>query len=1042
MRLAVRLRLLILVTLCMGMLVGTGLLDAPSSYTRAAPNDPIEFSLRQLGYTDQLITGAQPSVDYYFPDPGTQPGPSQMTFVFSHSPLLLPEFSLVSVEVNSISVYGARLNDSNVERTRVVINIPSERFVPGPNRVSARFELRLREECDGDSSSARSAIVYNDTSLRYGPPTTIPAPDLRDFPAQFGSQTRPDAIINDPLTSLRGSPTVAVPLGVATPTDATPAERSAAGTVMLALGAGRPTLPVEPRAVFLNDALAGAGTQNLIMVGRGASIPADALRDAPLRVVNGVWQQGNAAIANDAGVLLMVTPPNDPRGRILIVSGNNDDGITKAATLLNTVNTGSFLTGQGAIITSVMPPPTAPTGQTRYTLQDLGISGTAATVTGFGTHDINASFIVPGIINDVATIQIDFASAPTLEPRLSTVTALINDQPFVTQLLDGKNGERRLLTGTVPANFFRPGRNTLRFNFAMQGLAAVTCRTEISGPAQYATLFPGTNLVLPGVSRDLANLSLNQYPFPFATGNEPLNAVVGDARDRDALSTVYRIALNAGNGTPRGLQTRILTAQEATGTALRGQNAVVVGFPGGNASLDQTGNGLFFATEGGQLRLRDAGIAGVTTVGGVPGANMNMGMGVGAAAAAPQAAAATGAAGTTGAGVGMMPGGGVPGTMAPQFSGSGTGPIGVLQLLPAPWDNTRIALVVAGSNQDHRSLAADALTRGRFTSREAVITKDAQGTLTIGEGRAVNTPTTLASVVAVIPTSAVVGQIIVGTPPANMGASTGAGTAVAPSPGATLAPGLGTAISGGGISALPTSPTGGTPGAGTARPVGTGTTPAGTSGASGAAAPGGTTIAAVGGISLATLPAGTAAPNILTPPASGLGTMATVATTLIAGTPAVPVGSGAGVGTTGGTVAPGALIPPVVVGGVATGTRPPGSTPVALVSTPAAGNTVTAGTPAAAVSTITGVTSVAGVAGVATRPVGTGAASPSAGPSVLGNAATQTAGGVSTVGSVSPTDGTIFGFPRTYVFAVIAAVVLALGIVVIGLVLQGQRRAS
>ena len=1039
MRLAVRLRLLTLVTLCVGLLAGSGLLTALPAHVRAAPNDPIEFSIRSLGYTDQLITGAQPSVDFYFPDPGTQPGPSQMTFVFSHSPLLLPEYSLVSVEVNSISVYGARLDDSNVERTRVVINIPSERFVPGPNRVSARFELRLREECDGDSSTARSAIVYSDTSLRYGAPTMVPAPDLRDFPAQFGSQTRPDAIINDPLTSLRGAPTVAVPLGVATPTDATPAERSAAGTVMLALGAGKPTLPVEPRALFLNDALASAGGQNLIMIGRGASIPADALRNAPLQVVNGAWQQGNAPIANDAGVLLMVATPNDPRGRILIVSGNNDDGITKAATLLNTVNTGSFLTGQGAIITNVMPPAAVPLGQTRYSLQDLGVTGTAATVTGFGSHDINTSFIVPGIINDAATLQIDFASAPTLEPRLSTITALINDQPFVTQLLDGKNGERRLLTGTVPANFFKPGRNSLRFVFAMQGLAAVTCRTEISGPAQYVTLFPSTNLTLPAVSRDLANLSLNQYPFPFATGNEPLTAVVGDARDRDALSTVYRVALSAGNGTPRGLQTRILTAQEATGAALRGQNALIVGFPGGNATLDPLANSLFFSTEGGQLRLRDAGIAGVTTVGGVPGANQNMGMGA-AAPAPPQAAMATGVAGTVGAGGIPTPGsvpGSMLGTMAPQFSGSGTGPIGVLQLLPAPWDNTRFALVIAGTNQDYRALAADALTRGRFTAREAVVTKDPQGNLTIGEGRAVNMPTTLASVVAVIPTSAVVGQIIVGTPPANTGGATG-GTAAAGTPGAIIAPGLGTAISGGGIAPLPTSPTGGAVGAGTARPAGTGTAAGtATAGTTGSGAPGSTTIAAAGAVTLATLPSGTTAPNILTPPAGSTGATTTTVATPVAGTPAVPVSSGAGLTATG-TTTPGALIPPVVVGGAATGTRPPGSTAAALVNTPAAGSTATAGGSAVAGVLPPGVTPVAGVA---TRPVGTGAASPTAGASVLGNTtATQTATAAAV--GITPTDGTIFGLPRALVFAIIAAAVLALGIVVIALVLQGQRRAG
>ncbi len=101
------------------------------------------------------------------------------------------------------------------------------------------------------------------------------------------------------------------------------------------------------------------------------------------------------------------------------------------------------------------------------------------------------------------------------------MTALINDQPFITQLLDGKNGERRLLTAQIPPNLFRPGRNTLRFAFALQGQGAVSCRTEFAGPAEFATLFPGTSISLPAPSRDLSSLSLGLYPFPFRHRQRP-----------------------------------------------------------------------------------------------------------------------------------------------------------------------------------------------------------------------------------------------------------------------------------------------------------------------------------------------------------------------------------------------------------------------------------------------------------------------------------------------------------------------------------------
>lgn len=924
-----RLRLLIFVTFYVGMLAGAAVFTTPFITMHAAPTDPIAFSLRSLGYPDQPITGAQPALDYVIPGPGVQPGVGQLTFVFSHSPLLVPDFSLVRIAVNDTPVYEARLDDTNIGRTRVTITVPSERFVAGPNRIAARFALRQPEGCDDEAVPV--ATIYSDTALRYGPPTRVPPPDLRDFPAQFTSQTRPDAAIVNPVTALRGDPTIAVPLGIATPADATPAERSAAATVLLALGVQHAVLPVEPRALFIADALGAARTQNTIIVGRGSTIPADALRDAPLGVISGVWQQANGvAIPPGAGVLLMVTPPDDPRGRILIVSGNDDVGITQAATLLNSVTPQNALTGQGAIITAVPPSPVAPAGGTRYDLRDLGLTEGDTTVTGFGARDITATFVLPGAVIGAATLQIALAHAPTLEPRLSTITAFINDQPLLTQMLDGVNGERRVLTASVPANVLRPGRNTLRFAFVLRGLDAVPCRIELSGPAQYATLFPGTNLTVPIVSPDLANLSLDGYPFPFATGDDPLTVIVGDGRDRDALTTAYRLALNAGTAARRGTVARILTAAEATPALLRGQHAIAVGVPGENAALDPAAGQLFFVTEGGQPRLRDPRTAGMAG-----------------------------------------------GTMTAQFPASGTGSIGVLQLLPAPWDATRFLLVVAGADQDHRALAADALTRVRPGGREAVVTKDAQNTLVIEAGRATMPPappappaSAVAVAVASLPASVGTAAIVAPTVGA---ASTGA---VAGRPGPTLAPGVATAVLGGGVAPFPT-----------VRPL-----PAGA--------------ASRGTASAATARAGT--PGTHTPPA-GANDPATggIRVGTVNGVPAIIRATG--------TMAPG--LPAASGGGL--------PTPVGPVAAPS-GTTATVGA-------LPGMTQGAATT---TRREDTGTASP--GDAVPGSVAMRTA---ASGGSETSAGGYVFGVPRPVVFASIAALVLTTGIAVFALARQGRRRA-
>ena len=1053
MRLALRLRLVAVVGLLVGLLAGTGLLVTPDSFARAQGNTTVDLSLRALGYSDQVATGATPSFDVFFPDLGSQPGDSQLIFIYSHADILLPDFSLVSVLVNNIPVYSARLDETNINRTTVTINIPADRFQVGANRVSFRFELRLRQECDGDTSPARNAIVYSDTTLRYGPPANPSPPDLRDFPNQFTSQTRPNAVIADRANVLKGKPTISVPLGVAVPPDATPVERNGAATLLLAVGASRPSLPVDPLALTTTDVINASRNENIIVVGRASSIATDLLQGAPFRIVNGAWQRvDNTPVPGDAGVLLMVPTPGDARGRVFLVSGNNDTGIGKAVAILNAGNTMNLLTGQGAVITDVTPTPPTPLAPTKYGLQDLGITGDAASVQGFGTHDIAASFIVPGITTNPATIQIDFASAPTLEPNLSTMTALINDQPFITQLLDGKNGERRLLTAQIPPNLFRPGRNTLRFAFALQGQGAVSCRTEFAGPAEFATLFPGTNLSLPTPSRDLSGLSLGLYPFPFATGSDPMTVIVNDLRDTDGLSAAYRLMLGTGGFTARGLTAQVLTAPEATPQALRGLNAVVIGFPSGNPVLDPVANQLFFVTGNGELRLRDTG--GVQSVGGLT------------PAASPGAAGATGAAGgstavgtpgtsgtavvsipsipvgmgmtTTSADIMGTPGAASAGGGVSQFMGGGTGPIGVLQILPAPWDNTRFMLVIAGGTVDLRALAVDALTRSRFAGREAVVSRDTQGQLVVGEARAVPQPTLAPPSATALATvivqggsgaSTPAGGIIVTTPnaagasnatgtPGGMGMMPAGTTTTTTTMAPTVSAGVATALAGGGAAATGTTGTTGTitSGPGTA-PGGTTTT--------------GTTTAAInpGGPLLATIPvSGTAPANAIgvanTPAAANTPTAVNTpaaATTPLAGATG-PAGSATGVSA------------PAASGATAVVTRavgtPTSATPSGAIIPPAVGAASSA-TPASS-ATIAGVTQVIG-----TRGAGTGTASPGA-VSVLGNTATQTA----TAAAGATTGEKLFGLPRTFVFGVVAAAALALGIVIIALFLQGQRRAE
>src|SRR5436305_1657412 len=95
----------------------------------AAPGDGT-FAFRDLGYGDQTARSMDATVDYFFRLPaGRVPATgSRLSLRYSHSPLLRPNRSTMTVAVNGQSLTSVFLNDKNVGDTTLDVPLPTAGF--------------------------------------------------------------------------------------------------------------------------------------------------------------------------------------------------------------------------------------------------------------------------------------------------------------------------------------------------------------------------------------------------------------------------------------------------------------------------------------------------------------------------------------------------------------------------------------------------------------------------------------------------------------------------------------------------------------------------------------------------------------------------------------------------------------------------------------------------------------------------------------------------------------------------------------------------
>lgn len=253
-------------------LVGT----VPAGAQAATSSFPSSTTFASAGYADTGARGMFSTASFFFALPvGEVPtGPGRLHVELSHSRLLRPDLSTVTVVANGVSLGSAFLDGTNAEHGALDLEVPARLLGARGLLVEARFHLRLTNDpCEPTDNPALWATVHGTSTL-----SVVTAHGARDL-ADLGGILlgRPDGRLGV----------------VVDPSD--PAALTAAGTI--AAGYGRQAAAAGRDAgLYLAS---GDDDQPIVVVRRGAP-PIGGL---PVSWTGTRFEAGDRVAGPDDGVL-------------------------------------------------------------------------------------------------------------------------------------------------------------------------------------------------------------------------------------------------------------------------------------------------------------------------------------------------------------------------------------------------------------------------------------------------------------------------------------------------------------------------------------------------------------------------------------------------------------------------------------------------------------------------------------------------------------------------------------------------------------------
>ncbi len=479
----------------------------------------------------------------------------------------------LTVSFNRRTVTALSLDKTNVNDFTIDVPLDYLTSARTDGRMELRFELNSGISCIAND---HMAVVINSSSrIAFNYDEVLPNVSLSQFPRPiYQNSIVPDSAY------------------IVIPNQPSSAELQSAYTV--AAGIGNLTSSSVALSLVRADNLTAElkAKSNLIFVGKAAAFSQLSELALPLTAAGGKF----ALTDESRGVVEMVNSPWSKPSVALIVSGNTDEGVIKAAQALST---GSFVAGAAsnlAVIETVQN--TAPVTPliSDQSLGDMGYKATELNNRGINSDAVN--FFVPAgsTVSSAASFDLAYGHSALLNYNLSGMVVLLNGKPIGSVQLTADTSKQAINHAaiTIPASLVLPGRNSLEIRVNLEPMD--NC-VDPNLRGLWAIVWPESRLYLPFVPTS-ANVSvamdLALYPAPMVF--DPTLTTTALILSRDSVESQaqgLQIASYLGDRSNGAIsQLRVFYDDEVAAADLSPYNVIVIGRPSQLKVMDTLGSAL------------------------------------------------------------------------------------------------------------------------------------------------------------------------------------------------------------------------------------------------------------------------------------------------------------------------------------------------------------------------------------------------------------------------------------------------------------------
>jgi hypothetical protein len=552
--------------LLMGMLlVVLGSVNVTKSFAQEADVEGNDVSWTQLGFSDRTLRAPLDTERFTFSLPANwtlQDGAMLELHFTAHTALLANGQAVLTVDFNGVLLNTIVIEQAGEQTVR--IPIPPEAWAV-PTRTDNRYVLTV----DFDSNTGCDANIFADVVIHADsrftlPHVLIPPPtDLTKLPYPLFQHSFAS---NDTLIVIPDTPT--------------PEELRAAMVVIVGWGQmtdSTALLTLIPASQLTAET---AADRHIILVGRPDTLPqiVEVLWPAP-------WQNNSFDVAGtkeDDGIIQMAVSPWDDTKVALLISGQNEAALVKAAQALSLGQVQPYTRSDLAVVSQLQKEILFQDElAAERTLADLGYQDTL--VEGIGSSSASFDFQIPKgfTVAEGAYFDLVYAHSAFIDTEQSRVTVLLNGEPINSVRLSDESVNVSRNRTVLPAAAVRPGFNELELDIRLVPLTECNLLDE---EGAWFNIYTDSSFNLPSQAAPegiVTTYRLMDYPDPFALDvTLGQMALVVPEEDLSAWQTAAQILLDISRRTRLLLADPVVAyAHDVPETVRQSRDLLIVGQP-------------------------------------------------------------------------------------------------------------------------------------------------------------------------------------------------------------------------------------------------------------------------------------------------------------------------------------------------------------------------------------------------------------------------------------------------------------------------------